>query len=106
LPCKVSRLAGGSTSFGLAGWSVVTSAAVGGLAVALRAGAFAIDALLFAAFVGGTIGVVDPLKEIVFFSGTAAGAEAIGAGTLAAVGFSAAGGSAFEALRPAVTLGT
>ena len=97
LPCNVSRLAGGSISFGLAGWLVVTSAAAGGLAVALRAGAFAIDALLFAAFVGGTIGVVDPLKEIgtVFFSGTASDTGVTGA--LVGTGLSAVGGSVLAA---------
>src|ERR1700686_2246047 len=99
LPCNVSRLAGGSISFGLAGWSVVTSVATGGLAVGLSAGGFATDAALFVAFVGGTIGVVGPLKEIGtgFFSGTDSDTEA--PGTLADAGLSAAGGgSAFAAL--------
>src|ERR1700686_1505428 len=97
LPCNVSRLVGGSISFGLTGWSVVTSVATGGLAVALRAGALPIDAALFVAFVGGTIGVVGPLKEIGtgFFSGTASDTEV--APALATAGLSAAGGSTFAA---------
>src|ERR1700692_4598213 len=96
LPCKVSRLAGGSMSLGFGGWSVVTSVATGGLAVGLSAGGFAMEAAPFLAFVGGTIGAVGPLKEIVFFSGTTSGADT--AAPLADAGFSAAGGSAFAAL--------
>src|ERR1700736_1540261 len=136
LPCKVSRLPAGSISFGLAGWIVVTSGAAGALAVPLRAGAFAIVAAVLAALVGGTTGVEGPLKEIVFFSGTASDTEETGAGCemavgveregrrvsfcatlaagfyyaasgLAAAGFSATtGGSDFAALRPDVTFGT
>src|ERR1700686_3477668 len=104
LPCNASRLAGGSISFGLVGWSVVTSVATGGLAVGLSAGGFAMEAALFMAFVGGTIGVVGPVKEIVFFSGTASGADT--AAALADAGLSVAGGSVFAALCAAVTLGT
>src|SRR3984893_15564769 len=136
LPCKVSRLPGGSISFGLAGWLVVTSVVAGGLAEGLRAGALAMVAALFAVLTGGTIGGDGALKEIVFFSGTASDTEATGEGcamvtgvereggrvsfcaTLAAgfdgaasgltdAGFSAAAeGSPFAALRADVTLGT
>jgi len=95
----------------------VTRVVAGGLAVALRFGAFAIDAVLFAALAGGSIGVVGPLKEIGtgFFSGSASEAEVMGgwcgavAGTERAeerasfcvelaAGFSEAGGSSFVAL--------
>src|ERR1700686_5512814 len=104
LPCKVSRLPGGSISFGLSGWLAVTRGVAGGLAVFLRAGAFAMDAVVFADFVGGIIGVVGPLKEIVFFSGTASGTEVTGA--LAGAGLSVTGGSTLAAVRPGETLGT
>ena len=95
----------------------MTSVVAGGLAVALRFGAFAIDPVLFAAIVGGSIGVVGPLKEIGtgFFSGGASEAEVTGGwrGAVAeieraeerasfcvelAAGFSEAGGSSFAAL--------
>jgi len=95
LPCKVSRLPGGSISFGLAGWPAVISGVAGGLAVGLRAGAFAMDAALVAPFVGGTIGVEGPLKEIVFFSGTASDTGVTGA--LVGTGLSAVGGSVLAA---------
>src|ERR1700680_3494679 len=70
LPCNVSRLPGGSISFGLVGWLVVTSGAAGGLAAPLRDGALAMDTVLVAVFAGGKVGVGGPLKEIVVFSGT------------------------------------
>src|ERR1700693_3581921 len=125
LPCRVSRLSGGTISFGLAGWLAVTSVVAGGLALALRVGAFAIVAAPCADLVGGTIGVEGPVKEMVFFSGSGSDTEATGCGCamvtardegrvsfcatlaagfveaasgLAVPGFSAAGGSDFAAL--------
>src|ERR1700730_18609878 len=94
LPCKVSRLPGGSVSFGWMGWLVVTSVVAGGLSVGLRAGAFAMDAALLAVFAGGTIGVEGPLKEIekVFFSGTASGTKGTGVGCAMVTGAGREGG--------------
>src|ERR1700681_1584396 len=94
LPCKVSRLPGGSISFGLMGWLVVTSAVASGLAEAFKGGAFALDAALLAVFAGGTIGVEGPLKEIetVFFSGTASDTAATGVGCAMVTGAGREGG--------------
>src|ERR1700733_2923393 len=79
------------TSFGLAGWLVVTRVAAGALAVVFRAGAFAMDSFL-AALVWGTIGVEGPEKEIVFFSGTGSDTEATGSGCAMVSGVECEGG--------------
>src|ERR1700730_6257993 len=106
LPCKVSRLPGGSISFGLAGWLVVTSVVAGGLAEGLRAGALAMVAALFAVLIGGTTGVEGEGGRVSFCATLAAGFDGAASG-LTDAGFSAAAeGSPFAALRADVTLGT